>query len=206
MITKKRLSIKRLGRNRKYLGRNKGYFFSIDAVTAVGILLIGIFLVFYIISSEPMETPAYHLSEDIINVLSKTEISNLSEVDYFKYKNDYPEVYNLIKNKETDNTVLEQVGEYYYDYSKTPPRFNSKIKAKDLVHVMVKGLIPNQYRFTLRIVKPGGTFEEIYTKQSDITLIADDAEVRIAIKKMVFGQTKENDVWGPYVVEAVVWR
>lgn len=180
----------------KKIRGKKGYFFSVDAIAAAAILITGIFLIFYITSNKPVETPTYHLSEDILNVLEKTQINNLS-------KKDYPYISVLIEGGEivrTDNTILEQVGEFYYE--------GKHQIASELIKDIVSGLLPSQHGFSFKIYDSviGDKDGKVLYKMDDGPIREEDANVRIALRKIIFGRIDVDKKWGPYVVEAISWR
>ena len=70
------------------------------------------FLIFYVSTTQPIETPTYYLSEDILNVLATTRINNLTITDY-------PDIDELIQDQvitNPDNTILEQIGEFTHSW------------------------------------------------------------------------------------------
>ena len=187
--------------------KKKGYFFSMDAIAAVSILLTGIFLIFYVYTTQPIETPTYYLSEDILNVLSTTSIDNLT-VD------DYPYFYKLITDdiiKKTDNTILEQIGELNYSFNDDPfDEDENKQRAGALVQNITNNIIPDSSGFSFKVYR-GNEEITLYTKQSILGTTPNEAKVRIGTRKIIFGtihdtNTNQKMLWGPYVVEAITWR
>ncbi len=194
----------------RYRNSNKkGYFFSIDAISAAGILLTGIFLLFYVMSSRPVETPSYHLSEDMLNVMEKTTIDNLSKADY-------PYIYSLIEDGSivnVRNSVMEQAGEFYYlntiDTSINQPYLK---KSMALVQNITYALVPAQNGFRVRIydaVNNNDPGTELVLIEN--SLVGEEkAAVKIALKKIIFGviinENSVRTVWGPYVIETSTWR
>ncbi len=84
----------------------KGFFFTIDSIISASIIVIGLLLVnsFYIV--EPSYTGLDYSSHDLINALSELRINEVNN----------PYVDELISSGEitnTDNTVLEQIGEFW---------------------------------------------------------------------------------------------
>ena len=84
----------------------KGFFFTIDSIIGASIIVIGLLLVnsFYIV--EPSYTGLDYSSHDLINALSELRINEVNN----------PYVDELISSGEitnTDNTILEQIGEFW---------------------------------------------------------------------------------------------
>ena len=84
----------------------KGFLFTIDSIIGASIIITGILLInsFYIV--EPSHTSLDYASHDLINVLSRLKISEVNN----------PYVDELISNGEitnTDNSILEQIGEFW---------------------------------------------------------------------------------------------
>ncbi len=176
----------------------KAYFFSLDAIIAVTILTTGIFLVFFIMSSRSVESPTYLLSEDIMTVLAKTKINNLSAEEF-------PHIHShlIINTKEitnTENTILEQIGEFYY--------LGKKDLIKDnLLKEILTGLIPYENNLEINIyIPPSNTGESLF-EIYNTGISKEKSKVTISTKKIIFGKKpKSKDVWGPYIVEVRVWR
>jgi hypothetical protein len=62
--------------------KKKGYYFTVDALLAVAVLVLGIILVLFGFASDPVETPQFILADDVLRVLATTEAS--PGVTYFQ--------------------------------------------------------------------------------------------------------------------------
>ena len=88
------------------MGLKKGFFFTVDSIIGAGIITIGILLLYTFYIVEPSYTSLGYSSHDIINALSELKINEVNN----------PYVDELISNGEitnTDNSILEQIGEFW---------------------------------------------------------------------------------------------
>ena len=84
----------------------KGFLFTIDSIIGASIIITGILLInsFYIV--EPSHTSLNYASHDLISALSRLKISEVNNLY----------VSELILSEEitnTDNSILEQIGEFW---------------------------------------------------------------------------------------------
>jgi len=83
----------------------KAYFFTIDGLIAIGVLILGFaFLIVTFIASPP-ETQAEFFSSDLINLFDNTYINDLNQIQF-------SEIFNLDINQ--NNTLIEQMALYCY--------------------------------------------------------------------------------------------
>lgn len=139
----------------------KGFFFTIDSMIGASIIVIGLLLVnsFYIV--EPSYTGLDYTSHDLINALSRLRINEVN--------NSY--VDELISTGEitnTDNSILEQIGEFW--------ALDKIEKARNLTKEFTNDFVDKNLGFGFYI---GG--EEIYSRDNSQNGISTTS------KKMISG-------------------
>lgn len=171
----------------------KGYFFLIDSMLALGVLVIGSFLVFSTYTKIPSKEGVELLSEDVMDFFADTKISGVN--------NEYAGVggqlwdSGLISN--ADNSLLQQLGEFY-------EQDNLDI-AEQFILSLTENSIPPQFLFEFRIEDT-----LLYPQNPSQSHLdsKDRTQVLIPSKKIVHGYLDENtgDLFGPYDAEVLVWK
>ncbi len=160
-----------------------GYIFTLDAFIAVGVLLIGAII---ILSYNPV-TPWYRQSSkfvnDLLSLYTQTSLKDLN-VNYTS---------ELIKNgsiSNPDNTIIEQLGEFYYTHNLT--------LARELVEQLTNNTIPGEYGIAFFI---NGT--EIYERNQTLK---QKSKILLTKKSNIIGIYNRSEAWGPYLAEVRVWQ
>ncbi len=159
----------------------KGYFFTLDAFVAMGVIVVGLIMVLSSYSYRPLTVQGTVLSSDILLSLSSTKVTDVN--------NDYVRVLlqnNSISNRE--NTLLQQAGEFYIN--------NQNGMGFQLVAATTDSLVPLQYFINVSI--NGST---IYNRGS----LAKSSRLVVASRSIVFGVYNDT-MWGPLPVEVKVWE
>ena len=148
----------------------KGFFFTIDSLLGASIIVIGLLLVnsFYIV--EPSYASLGYSSHDLINALSRLKINEVNN----------PYVDELISTKEitnTDNTILEQIGEFWV--------LNKNDLCQELVENITSGLFPSNMGFSIAIGD-----EEVFIKDAPTN------QNLVSARKMISGYEKGRPVKG----------
>ena len=145
---------------------NKGVFFSLDAIIAATIILIGLMLATSFYISEGPTTHLNYLAGDLIKVLSEL---NVSEADnpYVSYLRANGSITRL------DNSILEQIGEFWAE--------KNIVEAANLTKEFVNDYIDSSYGYNITI-----NDEEIYSKASN------GIKMLISSQKMISGIMKNR--------------
>lgn len=174
------------------MNKKRGYFFTLDAMLSIGVLVIGIFLILTYTSKIPSKTQTSLLSEDILDFLSKTKIKDLNS----KYAGIGGELWNNGEITNSDNTLLQQIGEfYYYGRLETAEKF--------LLNVSTP-VVPFQYKLEFwidgNLVHPLEPSPEHLSSKSKTKIL-------LPSRTIVYGAlNKTADLFGPYKVEVFVWE
>jgi hypothetical protein len=147
-------------------GSKKAYFFTIDALIALGIIIVALAL-----------SSLYHNSKEgasNINLLAEDMITTLAYLKIDETNNPY--INELIANgtiTDLNNTVLEQIGEFWVQ--------NMTEKAQKIIQNLSHGMIPPIYGFGFWIDD-----ENIFLRNT-----TSEATSLTTSKKMVSGYQKE---------------
>ncbi len=177
----------------KMLQKKRGYFFALDAVLALFVLIIGVFLVasFYIEAPQPAQVSL--LSDDLMNFLSETKIKNLNNA--FAGIGGVLWVNGTITD--ADNSLLQQIGEFY-----ATENFDT---AEKFVQNVSENIIPSQFLYELwintTIIYPKEPSAEHNRSKNSTALLLTSKEITFG----VINKTTSN-VWGPYKAEVFVWE
>lgn len=163
------------------LKNKKGYFFTLDVFIAVTILLVGLLIIFSFTPSKPAQTQAVYSAKDIMNSLATFGVGEV-DVGYLRL---------LIENgtvSNTDNTLLEQLGEFYV--------IGRMDLAKNLASYIIPPLLPPQYSAQL-LINDTVIFESRpFTNVSPVIMVS---------KKIISGIINRTIMWGPLTAEFRVW-
>ena len=173
--------------------KKRGYFFVIDALLGLSIIVIGIFLITASYTKVPQSTPVGFLADDLINFLSERKIKDLNN----KYAGIGGELWNqgLITNGE--NSLLQQIGIFY--------KTNKLNIANNFINNITIGVVPQQYMYEVWI---DGTllYPQPQTPEHDKSKAS--TNLMITSKQITFGilNATTGDIFGPYKVEVFVWE
>jgi hypothetical protein len=173
--------------------KKRGYFFVLDAVLGLFVLIIGVFIVTSSYVSVPPPTQVRLLSDDLLNFLSQTKIKNMND----PYAGIGGQLWNQGEITDGDNTLLQQIGEFYY--------LNKLDTAEQFIQSVSEDVMPAQFRYeawvdSTLIYPKTPTPEHIASKSS--------TELLLTSKTITFGivnKTSDN-LWGPYKAEVFVWE
>lgn len=173
--------------------KKRGYFFILDAVLALTVLVIGVFLVTSSYVDVPQPAQVSLLSDDLLNFLSNTKIKDLN--------NPYAGIGGVLWNQgditDADNSLLQQIGEFYAK--------NKLGTAEKFIQNVSTGIVPPQFKYEVWIdnallYPKTPSAEHIKSKNS--------TELLLTSKKLTFGILNKttSDIWGPYKAEVFVWE
>ena len=161
------------------MAMKKAIFFTIDSLLASGIVIIAILLVSNFYYAENKSANVKYASQDLIKIFSTTTVGDLD--------NDYAK--SLVSSgdiKNTNNTVLEQIGEFWAN--------NNQSLATNFTKNITEEVVPKNYGFGVLI-----DGKNIYTR--NLTL---NNEL-VSSRSMVSGISGASSLWGPNMIELRVW-
>ena len=171
----------------------RGYLFLLDSIIALGVLIIGGFLVYASYAKVPSKEEPKLLSETTMNFFANTKISDTNNA-YAGFNGQLWRQGNITND---DNTLLQQIGEFYAK--------NQLDTAEKFIANITENTIPVQYLFEFRmnnqLLYPRNSSQEhLNSKQSSSVLIPS--------RKLVSGYLNQEtgDLYGPYAAEVLVWQ
>lgn len=171
----------------------RGYFFVLDAVLGLFVLIIGVFVVTSSYVGVQQPTQVKLLSDDLLGFLSKTKIKNINN----PYTGIGGELWNQGDISDGDNTLLQQIGEFYY--------LNKADTAEKFIQNTTKDVVPAQFRYEVWVdnallYPKTPTPEHIASKDKTLLLLTS--------KKITFGVLDKStgELWGPYKAEVFLWE
>ena len=173
------------------LPKKRGYFFVLDAMLGLFIIVIGTFLITSSYVNVPQPTQIGLLSDDLLNFLSNTKIGDVN--------NPYAGIGGTLWNQgvitDSEYTLLQQIGEFYA---------TQKLDIADkFIQNVSSGLVPQQFRYEvwmdgITVYPKIKTPEHIKSRNSTALLLTS--------KKLTFGIINKttSNIWGPYKAEVYV--
>jgi len=170
----------------------KGYFFIVDSMVALGVLAVGIVLIFSAHESSPPTGQSYTISEEVMNILQYNQIKDIN--NYYAGPNSILTRNNNITD--IQKTLLEQVGEFYYRNQSRNCEFCIGLINSFMINI-TQNLVPAEYNYLVLI-------DNLTVFNHSITPISESPFV-IPSKAIVHGVFNFSDLFGPYLVEVVSW-
>lgn len=173
--------------------KKRGYFFVIDAVLGLSIIIIGVFLITASYSKVPQPTQVGFLADDLLNFLSNTRIKDLNNA----YGGIGGELWNqgLISN--SDMSLLQQIGVFY--------KTNKLDVTNKFIHNVTLGAVPPQFIYEVWIdgiiVYPNPQTKEHNMSRNSTSLLLTSKQISFGILN-----TTTADLFGPYKAEVFVWE
>jgi len=161
----------------------KGYFFTLDAFLALGIIIAGVIIIY---SSNPRSTPR----EQAMDYASDLIIRLSSNISIAESNNDYINkllIENKIRNPES--TVMEQAAIFYFE-----DRTNL---AEAMLKNLTASVVQSQYGVAFLI---NGTM--IYERLS----MPDLKRNILTSRNVLAGVYNSTDMWGPYTAEVRIYQ
>ena len=173
--------------------KKRGYFFVLDAVLGLAVLVIGVFLITSSYVNVPPPTQVRILSDDLINFLSSTKIEELNS----PYSGVGGELWNQGYITDSSNTLLQQIGYFYHTD-------NVNI-AEKFIQNLSSGVIPSQFRYEVWM---DGIVLYPLNPTLEHNQSRNNTDLLLTSKRLTFGILNQttSDIWGPYIAEVFVWR
>jgi hypothetical protein len=167
----------------------RGYFFTLDAFVAMGVIIVGLVLIFSLRSEPTENTQTEFFSRDMVSLFASTSIYEMNNeyVDELKAN-------HTITN--THYTVLEAVGEMVF--------LNKTDTARNLVANITVGIVPENYGFELILDN-----QSVYVRNvADEDFYASPGRYNVLMtsKRIISGEINRSIMWGPLKAELRVWR
>jgi|GEM_PF-5968206 len=188
---------------------HKAYFFTIDGIIALIVLVTGVVIIGSVLSSQPIFQPPYNYGEDILRVMSSSNISTFNT----PAKPGIAALFTAKKISSNRSTVLQQVGIFYSDYciNKGTLIGDQAIKdANTIVTELIGTIIPRPYYAELSIigcnVNPDFIYSNFASTREAVELSKSDSKLIMSTQKVVFGNKDPSTLFGPYIARMTLWR
>ena len=188
--------------------KKRGYFFLLDAMLGLLVLIVGVFLITSSYVKSPQPNQVGLLSGDLLDFLSSTKIRDLN--------NPYAGIGGELQARgyitEIDNSLLQQIGEFYEkdeDKIKFPLPSGETEPYLDIAEKFIQsvsaGVVPLQFRYEVWINEA-----MLYPKNLTVghANSKNVTELLLTSKKLTFGIANKttSQIWGPYKAEVFVWE
>ena len=209
----------------------KAFFFTMDAIIALFILVVGISVIFAFRSSEPPTVQSGIYSFDLMNHLTNTKIKEVND-NYILDLLDN----GTITNKE--NTLFQQIAEFYWrhqEYFGLPPEDLNHCShclntAREFTEHLTENLLSKQFSFQVSLFippydilddettgkkkfipldEPGETVQIYVNEYEGQGINISSANLVIPTRRIVHGVYEDNKgvhFIGPYLGEVIVWQ
>ena len=173
--------------------KKRGYFFVLDAVLGLLILVLGVFLITSSYVNVPQPTQVKLLSDDLLNFLSNRKIRDINN----PYAGIGGELWQQGVVTSGDNSLLQQIGEFY-------ATDNLGI-AEKFIQNLSKDVVPSQFEYEVLI---NGVLVYPKTPSAEHIKSKSNTDILLISKKITFGILNKTtgDLWGPYKAEVFVWE
>lgn len=170
----------------------RGFFFTLDAVMALMIVGIGLFLVLSAYFFVPSVSRTEVISQDALTFLSTTTIENLND----PYAGIGGTLWDEGRITQPENTLLQQIGEF--------KARGDEATASLFITALLENIVPENYG--LQVEVDGGSIYPLQAEQAEASQAGTD--VLISKETIVYGisNTTTYDLWGPSVVRVKVWH
>ncbi len=193
----------------------KAFFFTIDTIMALGVLVVGFLLILSTHTYQPIESQTIFFSKDLLQVFSTTKVDQADNALIFQMRCtdcDCGTNCGLITN--LDNTLLEQLGEFIYrsENGCSEPCLNA---AKEIATSVSQSLINPQFSYEFVIKDTTGNPCNYCTKENadyayymlnKTKITKDKTNLLIVSKRLIYGIADNEHMFGPYVAEVRVWQ
>jgi len=167
----------------------KGYFFIVDALIGVAIMIAALTYFYNIQSYEQPKDQMYLLADNLISFMSQIRIAGIN--------NQY--VNNLRINKNItneDNTILEQINEFEY-LAKNGCSICEN-HSKNMIANITNGIIESQYNFKLSLNNKTIYEQSKFDESRSLT--------SIKLGRVIYTIINGTSLYGPSYAEISVWQ
>ncbi|MFC1697665.1 hypothetical protein ACFL1H_05005 [Nanoarchaeota archaeon] len=187
----------------------KGYFFTMDALIALIILVVGFTLILSTFAARPLPAQTEFFSQDWASILTSEKLGGLQEVVFIEQDGRY-EQYN--PKHDNKKTVVELTGDIlYHAYCNDINKETYEDFIDDFINEVIENKIPAQYGVEIKI-DLGPSCDEwtglksVYMRESKTFVGLDESKLAISANKVIMGKIDSSNMWGPGYVEVNIWQ
>ncbi len=171
----------------------KGYFFTLDAFLAIGVIIVGMMIISTLYSFTPSADQTRAYASGQLATFSTDRIEDLHN-EHLKL---------LIAGKiitNPKNTILEQIGEFEFKANITGDLgTNFTDHQRLLLEELTKNLIQQEYGVGFYI-DGDPIFERPRFMENKVT------KILLTSKTPAVGVYNSTALWGPYLIEVRIWQ
>jgi len=175
--------------------QKRGYFFTLDVLIAMIVMVVGFVLIWAAVAGQPQVVQPYFLSQDIIDYLSTTTVGDMTSKQYVR---------NLtfngnISTEQMELSLLEQIA-LFYTLNDTAQRPNDYV-LKNFTKVVLRNATPRQYSFDFRL-----NGNVLYSQRNPSNRPQHMSDALSSAKTIVAVVVDKDIVSDPYIAEVRVWQ
>ncbi|MFW5705189.1 MAG: hypothetical protein ACOCXG_05090 [Nanoarchaeota archaeon] len=171
------------------MASKKSQIFVFDLILSIVIIVVSVILVFSFFTTTIDNVDIYEYNYEILTGITQTKINSLNDDqirDFF--------IENKIKNIE--NTVAQQISDFYY--------LGQNDDAENLTRIFIKDYALSSVN--INITLNNGTEEyELYSKKAKSEVSFEDSTIASVTKRNIFGFLNTSDYYGPYELKIKLW-
>lgn len=172
-----------------FYNSSKSQIFMFDLILAFIIFIVSLGIVFSYFVSTTENVDIYDYNYEILSGITQTKINSLNSIEIRQMFLD-----NQIKN--IDNTVAQQIGEFYHD-GKTD-------LAHNLTRIYIKDYVNKQMNFRITILNQTNSeilFEDIKNEKNE----SDSGTILSVTQRTIFGFINKDTTYGPDIIRIEIW-
>jgi hypothetical protein len=169
----------------------RAQIFIFDMIVSFVILLLAVALIFNYYLNTEENLDVYDLNMEILNGFINTKINDLNDQEIRL-------LFVSGKIKNIENTVAQQVSEFYY--------YGNKDLAKNLTRIFVEDYSEKQLNLNMTIQHENKTWPEeqiFFSGRNNIGI--DESLVVASSSRVIFG-FNSTDYYGPYIFKIKIWK
>ena len=178
-----------------YTMKKRGYFFTLDVIIAMVIMVVGFVLIWANVITETGQRQPYFYAQDMLDILSTTK--NI-EVSRDKYVQDRFLDGNI---SDLEIPALEQIVLFYWKSLESPGDSWRPEMTINYTERVTKNLIPSQYSYEISIDRV-----RIYNQSGLSNRTQNTSDILINAKKLIIIQTGKTSLSPVFLTEVKVWR
>lgn len=161
----------------------------LDLVFAVVILIVALAVVLSNFTTVTSNGDLYDTNRQILKGITQTRINDLNS-------NEVRQLFIQNKIRNIENTVAEQISEYYYtkDY----------LLAQNITRIFVKDYVASSMNINVTITDNLGE-TQLYAKLNNRRVQFSQAGITSVSKRIIFGSLNQTSFYGPYTITIKLW-
>ncbi len=175
--------------------QKRGYFFTLDVLIALIVMVVGFMLIWSSMATKPQIIQPYFLAQDLIDFMSSTTVADVTSISY---------VTGLVDNgnisvSQLETTILEQIA--FFNYINQTSGGMKDAVLRNFTKVILENATPGQYSFEFILDE-----RTMYYQQNPFNDIQDESDSLASAKTIISVVVDKNTISEPIVAEVRVWQ